>query len=31
MNSSLLAAMPKVPVPGEDQIEVLQFLETRGD
>jgi hypothetical protein len=27
VNSSLLAAMPKGPVPGVDQIEVFEFLE----
>jgi len=31
VNSSLLAAMPKGPVPGVDQIEVLQFLQSQSD
>ncbi len=31
VNSSLLAAMPKGPIPGVDQIEVMQFLERHSD
>ena len=31
VNSSMLAAMPKGPIPGVDQTEVLQFLQTHAN